>query len=616
MRSLAIRILLALAALTADSPVRADSTANAVLAKAKAASGGEAWNGIRTMRARAKVNTGGLSGSGESIDDLVHGWFLDRFALGPVTGAQGFDGKTAWTMDASKQVHEEEGGDARLAAVDDGYRRRLAYWFPERGAARIELSGDATEGSRRFRVLTLSPEGGRPFALWIDASTHLVDRVVEKAALETRTTFYSDYRSVGGVKLPFRSRSTNGEPKYDQTAEIVEVTFNEPVAPELFAMPAPPPPDFSIAGGKTSTSVPFALVNNHIYVDVRLDGRGPFRMLCDTGGMNILTPSLAKALGLKAEGALEGRGVGDRSEDVALAKVGSLRVGDATLRDQVFAVFPLDTFEKVEGLRISGIIGYEVFRRFVVEVNYEERRLGLTLPKDFEYRGRGVAVPFQYNDKIPQVEGSIDGIPGKFDIDTGSRSTVDLTSPFVEKNDLKRKYPLSAVVVTGWGVGGPARSYVTRGKELRIGTVVVRAPVLLLSAQDKGAFSDPYLAGNVGGGVLKRFNITFDYGHKRLYLEANANDAAPDTFDRAGMWVNVDESGFAVVDVMADGPADRAGVRAGDSIVAVGSTAASQMSLADFRSMLRTLKPGTEVRLTVQSGGKRREVVLVLRDVA
>jgi len=616
MRPSSLAVLVA-ATLAAPLPALSDALPSAaeVLAKSKAAAGGAAWDAVQTIHGKGKLSTSGLEGTGESFDDLEHGRFLDRFALGPMTGAQGYDGKVVWSVDTSKQVREESGGDARLGAVDEAYRRRLAYWYPERARAAMQMRV-AEEGGRRFFVLAVAPEGGRPFDLWIDASTYLVDRFVEKMAMETRTTFLSDYRAVGGVKMPFRSRSTNGEAKYDQLAEVAEVELNAPLDASLFAMPAPPAPDYSFAGGKTSTTVPFALLNNHIYLDVKLNGQGPFRLLCDTGGANIVTPTLAKQLGLRSEGALQGRGVGDKSEDVALARVDEVTVGDATIRDQLFAVYPLEPFEKVEGVPIHGLIGYEVFKRFVVEVKYGSGRMVLTLPSAFRYQGKGIAVPFQFNAHVPQVEGSIDGIPGKFDIDTGSRSSVDLLGPFVAQHGLREKYRATEEIVTGWGVGGPARSYVARAKELKLGAVVVRDPVTLLSAQEKGAFSDPYVAGNVGGGVLKRFDVTFDYGGKRLYLEPNANARVRDTFDRSGMWVNADGTAFAVMDVLAGGPGGRAGVRRGGRRVAVGGVEASRMTVGELRTLLGSRKAGSRVRLEIESGGKRREVVVVLRDLA
>ena len=502
-----------------------------------------------------------------------------------------------------------------LRAANESYRRAYGYWRPGRWPARIEDAGAQEENGRQFLVVRITPKGGRPFDLWIDSATMLIDRTVEKMAVETRTTFESDYRTVGGVKIAFAVRSTNGDTRYDQRATVESVEFNVPVEDAAFNIPAPPKPDFALAGGKTSTTVPFELLNNHIYVEVKLNGKGPYRLMCDTGGANIVTPELAKELGLVSEGALEGRGVGEKSEDVGLTKVERVEIGDATIANQVFFVFALGPYGAVEGVPQLGLVGYEVFKRFVATVDYEDRRLTLTLPSAFDYRGTGTIVPFTFNEHIPQVEGSLDGIAGKFDIDTGARDSVSILAPFAEAHGLKEHYGAAVAAVTGWGVGGPARGLVTRARTLRLGTLEVAGPLVNLSQQKKGAFTDPYVAGNVGAGVLKRFNVTFDYDRQRLIFEPNANNARPDTYDRAGMWINRTSEGFEVVDVVAGGPAEAAGLKVGDRITAIGGTPADQLSLPAVRERFRTEPVGTTMTLAVRSDGEPRDLNLVLRDL-
>ena len=586
-----------------------------ILGKVKLATGGDAWDAIRTDHVKAKLTTGGMDGTVESWDDVLKGRFVDHVALGPATQAQGFDGRIVWSQDSSRQVRKEEGGEEREGTANEAYRRSLSYWYPDRRPGALEYVGLKEEGGRRFQVIRITPKEGRPFDLWIDAGTFLPDHVVEKMAIETRTTYLSDYRPVDGVKVPFAIRSTNGETRYDQFVTLESIEFNRPVAEAMFAMPAPPPPDYAFASGKTSTTVPFELINNHIYVQARLNGQGPFRLLCDTGGANVVTPDLAQTLGLKTEGALQGRGVGETSEDVGLTKVEKVQVGDVTVDNQVFAVYPLGTFARVEGVSSSGLIGYEVFKRFVVRVDYEKSLLTFTEPAAFSYTGKGTVVPFNFNAHIPQVDGSIDGIAGKFDIDTGSRASLSLLAPFAEKHQLKERYAARVEGVTGWGVGGAARSQVTRAKELRLGEVRVASPVTELSLQKKGSFIDPYVAGNVGAGVLKRFNMTFDYRNQRLFFEPNANDTRPDVFDRSGMWLNNAGSAFEVIDVIAGGPADKATLRAGDKIVAVDGKKAGTINLPDLRVRFKTDEPGTQIRLKVQSGDATREVVVTLKDL-
>jgi hypothetical protein len=586
-----------------------------ILAEAKRAAGGSALDSLVSLYTRAKVSMGGLTGTSESWDDVLTGRSLTRFEIGPLSGAQGFDGQTVWSQDSSKQSHAEEGGDARAGAMDEAYRRTMAFWYPERWPARIEFAGEQAEGDRRFLVVRITPRGGRAFDIWVDAATRLFDRTIEKTALETRTTFFSDYRDVSGIKLPFATRSTNGEERYDQVTAVERVEVNAPLQEGMFRMPPPPAPDYTLAEGRTSTSVPFELLNNHIYLEARLNGRGPFPLLCDTGGANIVTPELAAELGLTSEGALQGRGVGEKSEDIGITKVQTLEVGGVTLHDQVFAVYPLADLGRVEGVPIRGLIGYEVFKRFVVEVDYERLRLVLTLPSAFAYSGHGVVVPFRFNGQIPQVEGEVDGLPGRFDIDTGSRSSLTILGPFAEKHNLAARYPRKVEAVTGWGVGGPARGLVTRAGVLKLGGVEVHGPVLDISLQAKGAFTDPYVAGNVGAGVLKRFNIIFDYGNQKLIFEPNRNFSAPDDYDRAGLWLNLSGDTFEVMDVTAGGPAAEVAIKPGERILEIDGRAASELSLPGLRSMFRSSPAGTRFRLSVQSGEAKREVVLTLRDL-
>jgi C-terminal processing protease CtpA/Prc len=119
----------------------------------------------------------------------------------------------------------------------------------------------------------------------------------------------------------------------------------------------------------------------------------------------------------------------------------------------------------------------------------------------------------------------------------------------------------------------------------------------------------------VGAGVLKRFNITFDYGNQRLIFERNATDARRDSYDRAGLWLKLAGEGFEVIDVVAGGPSAEAGLAVGDTIVAVDGTPARELALPRLRDRFRTEAPGTAVKLLLLRADAQREVTLVLRDL-
>jgi C-terminal processing protease CtpA/Prc len=88
-----------------------------------------------------------------------------------------------------------------------------------------------------------------------------------------------------------------------------------------------------------------------------------------------------------------------------------------------------------------------------------------------------------------------------------------------------------------------------------------------------------------------------------------------DTFDRAGIWLNQASDGLAVVDVMKDAPADRAGLKPGDVIVAVDGKPAGSLKLYEVRKRLRDEGPGTVVTFTVRRGGAQKAVAVTLRDL-
>ena len=588
---------------TVAAECAADDT-QSLLAHAKQAAGGEAVDHIRTTHTRLKIKLGGIEGAGEFWEDVRTGRFRSELQLGPASEAEGFDGTTSWSLDSAKQPLKSEGDDAVKGNADDAYRRTMAYWYPARWAGVIETLGQREEPGRKFDVLRITPKGGRPFELWLDANTSLIDRTVENAETETHTTFYSDYREVQGAKLAFAARVTNGQTRYDQFLTVESITINPAIDAARFAMPAPPAPDFSIAG--SSATVPFELLNNHTYVQVKLNGKGPYRLI---------TPEVTRALNLKAEGALQGNGVGEKSEDVALTKMDSVALGGVTLSSQVFAVFPLADLSKVEGIQVDGLVGYELFKRFTVKVDYANSHLTFTLPSVPVDHGAGTVVPFRFNDHIPQVDGEIDGIAGTFDIDTGSRSSLDLMRSFLEVHNLSAKYQPKFEATTGFGFGGPSRSAVSRASLLKLGSVEVRNPVTGLTLQKKGSLTSQYVAGNVGAGVLKRFNITFDYARQQLIFERNANDALRDTYERAGWWLNMADGGFEVLDVVPGGPAAEAGLKVGDRVLGVDGKPATQVSLPEFRERLRSGAPGSKLTLRISSGGATREVTLILRDL-
>jgi len=587
----------------------------AILNAYRAASGGDAWNGKVVMKTESKLSGQGLTGTDTSITDLRTGNSVERYTLGPASGAEGFDGKDAWEQGPNGEVNLQNGGDGLQLARNTAYQNANLWWRADFGGAKVEALAEQPCGASTCAVLEITPKGGLPFQAWFDETSRLLDRTVLHVGARTTTVVFSDYRSVGGVRIPFKTVIDNGHgPQYLQTATATSVAFLPGQSVATYAPPATHIKDVAIASGATQTTFPFRLLNNHIYIDAWVNGHGPLLFIVDTGGENILVPSTARKLGIKTEGAMAGTGVGNKAVSVGLARVESLKVGDADFKDQV--VYVMDFIPNdVEGVDIEGMLGFTVFKRFVTRIDYGKHEITLIEPDHFDPKDAGTPIPFVFNGDLPEVEGTFDGIPGKFDIDTGSRASLTLTGPFAKQHGLRAANPKGVVAVDGWGVGGSSRSYVMRGKELAIGPVKIPGIVTALSLQKKGSFASPSYQGNIGGGVLKRFIVTFDYAKHVMYLKPLPQPVGDlDTYDRAGMWINVAKDGMAVMDVTAKGPAAQAGIKAGDVITKVNGQAATSIPVHELRRMLRDEAPGTSVRFAVKRGNTTRAVAVTLRD--
>jgi Aspartyl protease/PDZ domain len=610
----ALVVLFAASSVSAQLGGAAPPNPRAILQLAKDASGGSAWDALRSQHSTVTVQAAGLAGTAERWSDTTSGKSRLDFSIGPLQGAAGFDGKVAWTQDDAGIARDETDDTARELAVNAAFRDRLAFWYPERGAAVVSYKERASADGADFDVIRITPEGGRAFELWINVETRLIERLVEREARAVRTEIYMDLRDLQGVKIPYRVRATREDPRQDEVFVVEKMEFNRPLTGVAFARPAPPRPDFAFPRGRAEVVVPLDHQDGHLFVRVRIDGKGPFRMLLDSGSINALLPEVARTLKLKPGSTAPGSTAGTPG-DGAIVRAQRLDIGGVVISRPAFATIDLKAFlQRVEGVDdVAGILGYELFKRMPVTIDYDRARLVLHDPASFKYAGKGALVPLAFRGTMPTVRGRLDGIDGVFDVGTGARPSLTLTSSFAASNDLAAKYGASKSVIAGAGPGGHVRGTLARAGELDLGEVVVTGPVVVLATPDAGAAAGVAgdAAGSIGYGVLRRLSPTFDYARKAAYFDRGAKLAETDSFERAGLWLERGPTGFVVVDVVVDGPAAAAGVKAGDVVTAVNGKAAGTLSLAAARASLRA-PAGSRLLLQLGDAGER---TVILRDL-
>jgi|HubBroStandDraft_4_1064222.scaffolds.fasta_scaffold00011_85 predicted aspartyl protease/alpha-beta hydrolase superfamily lysophospholipase len=372
-----------------------------------------------------------------------------------------------------------------------------------------------------------------------------------------------------------------------------------------------------MAANGSSTTVPFTLFDNRMLVAVSLDGKGPFSMIVDTGSSSlVITPSVARRLGLAPRSAGYAYGAGSGSSALAQTRVPSVAIGSLRFRNVSTDVIDLSPIRRAFRFpALDGVIGYSTLRRFRMGVDMDASRLTLS-GSPLAFPKSASAVSFTVDaDGLIRIPAAVDGVHGTFVVDTGDRSSLTLFRHFAQANDFYRDATVRNVV-TGYGVGGPIYSDLMRTTVALFGSTV--PGVLTRASRDKGgAFALGRDAASIGMGLLKRFNVIYDYPDGEIYAWPNRSFAAADTrkplaYDRGalpplarhavfGAGVAQGSGGVRVTFVAAAGPAEAAGVRAGDTIRAIGGTPVD--TVAAFLVAVHDLHAGDHIAIDVVRDG-------------
>jgi hypothetical protein len=589
----------------------AATTTSVVLENLRKATLARPLSSISSIHVAGTVDVLGLHGTAQEWDDLRGMRFAQAQEAGALSGSTGWDGRAAWSQDYAGLVTVDGGAEGRLQSINQAYLDNFGYLRPSAGGAIVVYAGRRTEGEKSYDVLAVTPPYGSEVDLWVDSQTHLIARETATIGLVSITTTLSDYRRVDGITYPFLNNTVTSTGNSSVT-KLKSLETNSDVGGRM-RVPAQSAHDFSIEGG--STTAPLQIVNNHVYLSVMLNGRGPYTFVLDSGGDYIVTPDVASALAAKSTGGLQLQGVGNASESAAFTHVAWIGVGSAVVRDQYVLVLPIATgFGMAEGLHIDGMLGYQFLARFVTTIDYADSKITLKMPAGAPAAPPNAAtIPFYIDGTTPRIPVTVAGVATSAEVDTGSRAGLTLSAPFLAAHPTVAALAKTAPVVAGFGVGGASFARLGRVPTIAIGPFQIPNSVVDFTEQSKGAFADPYNPANAGGAIWRRFDVTLDYRHQAMYLAKNATFDSPANYDRSGVFLIDANGAFTVLSALAGSPAASAGLNKGDVIVSVNGAAVSSTTLAGLRAMLAG-PAGTVVHLHVRSGNSERDVQLTLAD--
>jgi hypothetical protein len=208
-------------------------------------------------------------------------------------------------------------------------------------------------------------------------------------------------------------------------------------------------------------------------------------------------------------------------------------------------------------------------------------------------------------------------IEGEFIVDLGaSRYTIIFNTPLVVSQKLLAVTQKTMKEPGAEGVGGEVKLFVGRLPQLKLGRFTINDPVVHFAQDRKGAFGSSEFSGVIGGELLRRFKVIFDYAHKRMILEPNGDLAAPFEYDMSGIRLGAEGEAFktlSVRKVVENSPATEAGLREGDVISAINGRPATELSLDEIRTMFR--QDGKEYLLEIIRGVEKIQLKLKLRKL-
>ncbi len=307
-----------------------------------------------------------------------------------------------------------------------------------------------------------------------------------------------------------------------------------------------------------------------------------------------------------------GAGGTGAAAEARLATGVTLRTGALEVGGSVAIVMP--PTPQMSGLH-DGIIGASLFQGLVVSLDHDRGVMTLTRRHAFTPTSGATEVPLEVVGRHAYVRAGLVDATGKVSpiqliVDLGATHSVSLNRTSHEAIRAPERAIDSRI---GRGMSGAITGKVGRLAAFELGGH--RLTQVVATFPDS-AFENPRgldsRDGNLGGGILGRFNVSMDIGGSRMFLTPNRRFAEPFDWDMTGLQYDMGETGrIEVAEVLPGSPAAGAGITPGDQLVAMDGVAAVPRALLRARQRFR--EEGRVLSLTLRRDGRERVVKLKLR---
>lgn len=420
---------------------------------------------------------------------------------------------------------------------------------------------------------------------------------------------------------------------------------------------------FTFEGNKRKVVIPFQLINNLIFVPIAVNDV-KLNFLVDSGVDHTLLFSLdekdevrffdiekIKLKGLGSQEAIEGL----KSSNNKLAFPGLID----TKHDIYIVINQEFNFSSNIGIPVNGIIGYDFFKNHLVEIDYDRKKITVhkqsqKLKKKISKKFSEIDLTIENNKPYALADVTMDAVtrPLKLLVDLGNSDAIWL---FPTKLDWLTIPEKNFEDYLGRGFSGDIHGRRARITHVKFDSFAFNAPIAAFpdSSSIQNIVMVPNRAGSIGGEILKRFTVAFDYPNKKIYLKKGNHFEDRFNYNMSGIeihhdgleWVKeevtvspvsanqgtaIDGSGevipntfkykfelkpiYTILSVRKDSPAALCGLLKDDVLVSINKMPCHRYSLQQINSMLKS-EEGKVMEFEITRNGKLMKFKFTLKSL-
>lgn len=313
---------------------------------------------------------------------------------------------------------------------------------------------------------------------------------------------------------------------------------------------------FQLPEGKSKLKLSFELVNNLIVIPVEINNV-TLSFVLDTGvASTILFTAKVDSVALKDTNLISVKGLGQNDSIKAIQSKNNLfSIGN--IKDENHTLYVIlesqwDVSSRM-GVPVHGILGYNLFSKFVVKINYISKTITLYDPETYRKKKckSCLDLPLTFYKRKPYVSDFfIDKVPENplLLIDTGASDALWLfDSEFV----IEEQPPNYFNDYLGFAIGGEIYGKRSKVDLVQVGDYTIKNVNVSIPSflNDKRNYFLEKRAGSLGGGLLSRFHVIINYPKKKLYLKPNARFKDPFYYNMSGL--TLEQKGVSIIKELA-----------------------------------------------------------------